>query len=59
MTTQQVSPPTSTEVNSTWLVGGPWLETDHAGLHIFNALDENGLTNDSVQVGEDNRLLPL
>jgi hypothetical protein len=59
-TTQQVSPPpTSTEVNSTWLVGGLWLETDHAGLHIFNALDENGLTNDPVQVGEDNRLLPL
>ncbi len=58
--TRHVSPPPpSAEVNSTWLVGGLWLETDHAGLHIFNALDENGLTNDPVQAGEDNRLLPL
>ena len=41
---------------STWLVGGLWLGTDGAGLHVFNALDETGLTNDPVVVDADNRV---
>jgi hypothetical protein len=45
-------------VNATWLVRAFGWEHD-ASLHIFNALDENGLTNEPVEVGEDNRVLPL
>ncbi|MCT2586283.1 hypothetical protein [Actinophytocola gossypii] len=29
---------------STRLTTGLWLATDSGGLHIFNALDENGLS---------------
>ncbi|WP_145227832.1 hypothetical protein [Rudaeicoccus suwonensis] len=27
-----------------WLTGGVWLATDRGDLHVFNALDENGMT---------------
>jgi hypothetical protein len=59
-TTRQVEPlpAMADKTNSTWLVGGIWLATTDAGLHIFNALDENGLSNDPVPSGEDNRVLP-
>jgi hypothetical protein len=60
-TTRQVAPTPvpGAETNSAWLVGGIWLGTDGVGLHIFNALDENGLSNDPVETGQDNRVLPL
>ena len=60
-TTRQVEPPPppGAATNSTWLVSGIWLETDGPGLHIFNALDENGLTNDRVESGENNRVRAL
>lgn len=58
-TTRQIVPPGNNQVHSTWLAGGVWLQTDGGGLHIFNALDENGLASDTPRTGEDHRLLPL
>ena len=60
-TTGQLSPTprSGAETSSTWLTGGIWFGTDGAGLHIFNALDETGLTNDPVVIGEDNRVMLL
>jgi hypothetical protein len=60
-TTRQVAPPTAVgaETYATWLIRGIWLGTDGVGLHIFNALDENGLSNDPVGTGQDNRVSPL
>jgi hypothetical protein len=40
------------EPASTWLAGGIWFGAS-TGLHVFNALDENGLSNDAVP--SDNR----
>jgi hypothetical protein len=57
-TTRQLLPPTN-ELRSTWLVAGIWLETHDGGLHIFNALDENGLSSSAPIVGEDHRLLAV
>jgi hypothetical protein len=54
-TTRQVAPPTN-EPHSAWLVGGIWLGTSNGGLHIFNALDENGLSSNAPVVRADNRL---
>jgi hypothetical protein len=31
------------DVHEVWLTAGLWLATDRGDLHIFNALDENGL----------------
>ncbi|UJW29814.1 hypothetical protein L3Q67_31920 [Saccharothrix sp. AJ9571] len=31
------------DVHEAWLTTGLWLATDSGGLHVFNALDENGL----------------
>lgn len=45
--------------HSTWLTGGIWLKTGQAGLHIFNALDENGLSNEPPERQGDQRLIPL
>jgi hypothetical protein len=56
--TRQIAPPTNDE-HSTWLVGGIWLGTDAGGLHIFNALDENGLSGEMPSDGPDNRRLHL
>jgi hypothetical protein len=57
-TTRQVMPPTNDD-HSTWLVGSIWLATRTGGLHIFNALDENGLSNETPADGADNRRLDL
>ena len=32
------------DVHEVWLTAGLWLATDRSDLHIFNALDENGLS---------------
>lgn len=32
------------DVSSVWLTAGLWLATSGGGVHIFNALDENGLS---------------
>lgn len=42
-----------------WLVGGLLLETDGGSLHIFNALDENGLSFGPFEDTEDHRRAPL
>jgi hypothetical protein len=36
----------SRDVSAVWLTTGLWLATDRGGLHIFDALDENGLSNE-------------
>lgn len=43
-TTRGVDPPS--DAHSAWLTSGIWLQTDRSGLHVFNALDENGLSNE-------------
>jgi hypothetical protein len=43
-TTHRVDAPGNT--SAVWLTSGIWLETTGAGLHLFNALDENGLSED-------------
>jgi hypothetical protein len=42
-----------------WLTSGLWLGTEMTGLHVFNALDENGLSNEPPQVGDDLRMKAL
>lgn len=42
-----------------WLTGGLWLETDGHGLHIFNALDENGLSNEAADSSGQSRLVAI
>ena len=42
--TQNVDRPR--EVCKVWLTAGLWLATDSGDFHIFNALDENGLSNE-------------
>jgi len=59
-TTRQVLPAQETATTrSTWLVSGIWLETRTAGLHIFNALDENGLGSTCPEPGPEFRRTPL
>lgn len=60
-TTQQVTPPPpmGAEWSSVWLVGGLLMSTDAGDLHIFNALDENGLSHGPFQTDQQHRLLPL
>jgi hypothetical protein len=43
-TTQNVDHPH--EVSEVWLTAGIWLATGGSGVHIFNALDENGLSDE-------------
>ena len=38
---------------------GLWFDTDRGGLHVFNALDENGLSNDRPSDGRDHRVTNL
>lgn len=42
-----------------WLVGGLWFGTDGPGLHVFNALDENGLDAGKPAEGSRHRLSVL
>jgi hypothetical protein len=44
--------------HDTWLVSGLWLQMDHGALHVFDALDENGLENDLGDAAAT-RLRPL
>lgn len=32
-------------LKGSWLTTGIWFGTGNSGLHVFNALDENGLSN--------------
>ncbi|MBN6039073.1 hypothetical protein [Amycolatopsis sp. 195334CR] len=34
----------ASDVQEAWLTTGLWLATNRGGLHVFNALDENGLS---------------
>lgn len=56
-TTRRVSPPNDSQ--SVWITSGIWLQTDHAGLHIFNALDENGLSNEPPLTSPELRRFPI
>lgn len=49
----------SARASSVWLASGLWLQTARTGLHIFNALDENGLSNEPPPASEKLRLLEL
>lgn len=42
-----------------WLVGGLWFGTTGPGLHVFNALDENGLDAGTPPDGYGHRLTAL
>jgi hypothetical protein len=42
-----------------WVTGGLWLDTSGPGLHIFNALDENGLEAAHPGAGPDQRTRPI
>ena len=42
------------ETISTWLAGGIWFGAS-TGLHVFNALDENGLSNEVVPTDDQTR----
>ncbi len=42
-----------------WLTGGVWVGAGGAGLHIFDALDETGLTNNPVAMGAENRAVTI
>ncbi|MGN6759764.1 MAG: hypothetical protein ACTHJI_00340 [Leifsonia sp.] len=39
----------SAEVGERWFSAGLWLRAENGGIHIYNALDENGLDNEAVQ----------
>ncbi|GAA5019182.1 hypothetical protein GCM10023317_61180 [Actinopolymorpha pittospori] len=56
--TTQVEPPTG-ERAEVWLTSALWLQTTGPGLHIFNALDENGLSDTAPATSEDLRSSPL
>ena len=50
--------PVAEEEDSVWLVGGLWLQVEGKALHVFNALDENGLENNLDDAGTT-RVRPL
>jgi hypothetical protein len=56
-TTQALSAPNDSR--STWIMSGIWLQTAHSGLHIFNALDENGLSNERPLASPELRRMPI
>ncbi len=59
-TTRQIYPPsTDAGLSAVWLASGLWLRTAASGLHIFNALDENGLSNKTPIAGDDLRVLEI
>lgn len=58
-TTTRLEPGRESDTQSAWLIGGLWMETPTSGLHIFNALDENGLSNDLGERDARNRLSPI
>lgn len=41
------------------ITSGIWLQTARSGLHIFNALDENGLSNEPPLASAELRRLPI
>jgi hypothetical protein len=45
--------------SSVWFTSGLWLGTEMTGLHVFNALDENGLSNEAPQTSKDVRVKAL
>ncbi|WP_255622050.1 hypothetical protein [Pseudonocardia sp. DSM 110487] len=56
-TTRRVDQPT--DIHSVWLTSGIWLQTAQSGLHIFNALDENGLSNEPPLTSPELRHFPI
>ncbi|MCC2313585.1 hypothetical protein [Cellulomonas xiejunii] len=57
LTTNDVERPS--DVHSVWLTAGLWLATDSGGLHIYNALDENGLSGQRPAVDASHGLRPV
>jgi hypothetical protein len=47
------------KVRAVWLTTGLWLATSRGGLHIFNALDENGLESRLPARGADHDVRPI
>jgi hypothetical protein len=58
-TTERVHPPDPDRqhTESSWLLGGIWLELDGGHLQIYNALDENGLTDQPPSTGPNFRVV--
>jgi hypothetical protein len=56
-TTRTVDQPN--DIHSVWLTSGIWLQTAQSGLHIFNALDENGLSNEPPLTSPELRHFPI
>ena len=50
---------TPNDSRSAWMTSGIWLQTTHTGLHIFNALDENGLSNEPPVASSELRRLSI
>jgi hypothetical protein len=49
----------SYDIHSVWLISGIWLRTAQTGLHIFNALDENGLSSEPPLTSPELRHFPI
>lgn len=47
------------DVHAAWLTTGLWLATSGGGLHVFNALDENGLSATPPARGVANDVRPI
>jgi hypothetical protein len=45
--------------SSVWLTGGIWLGGEETGLVVYNALDENGLSNDAVPTNDQTRTVAI
>jgi hypothetical protein len=58
-TTSRVHPPDPLQQHDTsaWLLGGLVFELDSGYLHVFNALDENGLSAGAPETGPSNRMI--
>lgn len=47
------------DVRATWLTAGLWVGTQLGGIHVFNALDENGVSADRPAQDETHDLRSL
>jgi len=57
LTTRRLLPPG--DGTSAWLCSGIWLQAGDVGLHVFNALDENGLSNEPPIAGPTLRRISI
>ena len=57
VTTRRVD--AAADTSSAWMTSGVWLQTTGSGLHLFNALDENGLSNNPPVDGAELRRVTI